>query len=301
MTADGRAMIASLVRFRQTLTAFPAFSAGTAPPRRITDGTTGDQDPALSPDGSQLVFSSSRSGYQNLWTAGPDGSMVRALTSGNAFDERPAFSPDGRRLAFVSDRGGRRGIWTMSATGGIPERVIDVDVIDRVVWSPDGRRLVFAVTVGDAPALRSVTVADRRVEPIATPGPATTPFGFVGDSVGYLEPFPGGEGKANVSRVAFARATGEPLPSDVLRSLNVANGFAVISSDGRRLAALVEPGGSAGSIWVADLGRGTPFQKVTDLPSDVRLRGAAWMADTDTLIVGTVQRTSHLVLFDEAR
>jgi hypothetical protein len=39
---------------------------------------------------------------------------------------------------------------------------------------------------------------------------------------------------------------------------------------------------------------------VTDLPADVRFRGAAW-ADNDRLIVGAVQRMSHLVLFDQAK
>jgi TolB protein len=106
---DGRSMVSTLIQTRQTLTVYPV-SDGVSAPRMLTDGSTGDFDPALSPSGEQLAFSSSRSGYRNLWTARSDGSNVRALTSGNAFDERPAFSPDGRRLAFVSDRGGHRGI-----------------------------------------------------------------------------------------------------------------------------------------------------------------------------------------------
>ena len=57
----------------------------------------------------------------------------------------------------------------MSADGGISERLIDADVIDRLVWTPDGRRIVFAVTMGNAPALQAVTVADGQVEPIRTP------------------------------------------------------------------------------------------------------------------------------------
>jgi eukaryotic-like serine/threonine-protein kinase len=299
ITSDGRTMISSLVQFRQTLTVF-TMNARTTPPQPITDGTTGDIDPVLSPNSEQLVFSSSRSGFQNLWTARPDGSMPRALTSGNVFDERPAFSPDGRRLAFVSDRGGRRSIWTMAADGGIPERLADADVVDRLVWWPDGQRIVFAVALGNVAALQSVRIADRTIEPIHTPGPAVTPFGFMGDTLGYLEPFPGGAGRPNVNHVAFVRSNGESATTEAMRSLNVANGFAALSPDGRRVAAMVEPGGAAGSIWILDLTRGTPFQKVSDLPADVRFRGAAW-ADNDRLIVGTVQRTSHLVLFDQTK
>ena len=299
MTADGRAMISSVIQVRQTLTVFP-MSGGAALPQPITDGSTGDFDPALSPDRSRLVFSSSRSGFQNLWTSRPDGTMARALTSGNAFDERPAFSPDGTRIAFVSDRGGRRGIWTMSADGGLPEHLVDADAIDRLVWSPDGRRIVFAVTIGDAPALQSVSAADGTIERFRTPGPGLSPFGFTDDVLGYLEPFPGGPGRPNINRVAFVRQSGDPVPIEALRSLGLANGFAVMSPDGQRLAGVVEQGGSTSSIWVADLKRGTAFQKVADLPADTRVRGAAWVGN-DRLMVGTIQRPSRLVLFDQGK
>ncbi len=300
VTSDGKTMISALVRSRQTLTAFPISSAP-ASPRQITDGSTGDFDPALSPGGNQLVFSSSRSGFRNLWTARPDGTMARPLTSGNAFDERPAFSPDGQRLAFVSDRGGEPGIWIMSADGGIPEQLIKVRVIDRLVWSANGRRVVYATSVNDLPVLRSVSAADGTIQQIRTPGPALNPFSMANDTVGYVEPLPGGSATPNLTRVAFVRISGEPIPAEALRSLNLANGFAVISPDGRRLAAVVDPGGATGAIWVADLASGTPFHKVTDLPSDVRPRGATWTHDSNALIVGTIQRTSHLVLFDQAK
>jgi Tol biopolymer transport system component len=300
MAADGRTMISTLVRYRQTLTAFPISSTPSSP-RQITEGSTGDLDPTLSPGGDQLVFSSSRSGFRNLWTARPDGTMARSLTSGNAFDERPAFSPDGQRLVFVSDRGGQPGIWVMSANGGIPEQVIKTRVIDRLVWSPDGHRVVYATTVDDLPILQSVGVADGTVQRIHTPGRAVSPFSLANDTVGYLEPRPGGPGTPNDNRVAFVRTNGEPVPADALRGLNLANGFAVLSPDGRRLAAVVDPGAATGSIWVADLNSGASFQKVTDLPSDVRPRGATWAPGSDALIVGTIHRTSHLVLFDQAK
>jgi Tol biopolymer transport system component len=298
MTADGQTLIGSLVQSRRGLTLFSI--SGSASPQAMTSGSTGDFDPTLSPDGTRLVFTSSRSGSQNLWTSGPDGTMARALTSGNAFDEQPAFSPDGTRLAFVSDRGGRRSIWTMSADGGIPERLVDADVIDRLVWSRDGRRIVFAVTTGDTPTLQSVSVADGTIQPVRTPGPAVTPIGFVGDALGYVEPFPGTATTPNLNRVAFVREGGDSASIEALRGLNLSAGFAVLSPDGQHLAGFVSPGGGISSIWVADLRRNTPFQKVTDLPADVLVRGATWVG-IDRLIVGTTQRTSHLVLFDQAK
>ena len=168
------------------------------------------------------------------------------------------------------------------------------------MWSPDGRRVVFAVAIGDAPALQSVSVADGTVEPFRTPGPAVSPIAFAGDTLGYLEPCPGGPGRPNINRVAFVRLGGDPVPVEALRSLGLANGFAVISSDGQRIAGVVEQGGAASSIWVADLTRGTAFHKVTDLPADTRVRGGTWIGN-DRLIVGTTQRLSRLVLFDQAK
>jgi Tol biopolymer transport system component len=296
LAADGRTMIGSLVEFRQTLTVLTTTLPSQS--EAITDGSTGDFDPVMSPDGERLVFSSARSGFQNLWTSRPDGTMPRALTSGNAFDERPAFSPNGRELAFVSDRGGKRSIWTMPADGGIPEHVIDIDVIDQIVWSPDASRIVFAITAGDAPVLQSVRVADAVVETVRTPGPATSPIGFVGDALGYLEPFAGDADRPNATRVAFVGPDGQVVPHVAIRGLNLANGFAAVSPDGRRIAGVVEPGGAGGSIWVAELAGDTPFEKVADFPADTRVRGITWFGDR--LIAGTYQRTSHLVLFDQA-
>ena len=189
----------------------------------------------------------------------------------------------------------------MSADGGIPEQLVTAQVIDRLAWSPDGRQIAYATTINDRPTLQLVNLANRTIQRLATPGPALSPFSFTNDTIGYLEPFPGSPGKPNVNHVAFVRTNGESVPDEALRSLSVANGFAVISPDGRRLAGVVDPGGAAGSIWVADLVSGTGFQKMADLPFDVRPRGAAWTHDGDSLIVGTSRRTSHLVLFDQAK
>ena len=45
----------------------------------LTDDSSGNIDPAWSPDGSQIVFASTRNGASEIWAANADGSNLRAL------------------------------------------------------------------------------------------------------------------------------------------------------------------------------------------------------------------------------
>jgi Tol biopolymer transport system component len=174
MAADGRRMVATLLDVRQWLVRFPVGNGKNAPIAglktlatdavMLTRGDTGDVDPAMAPQGpNRLVFSSTRGGIRQLWTALPDGSDPRPLTSGTALDERPAASPDGWLVAFISDRGGERGIWLIGIEGGTPQFLAPAtDLIDMLTWSPDGRQIAYAVAGGDLPELRVMLLADKR-------------------------------------------------------------------------------------------------------------------------------------------
>src|SRR5687767_5122861 len=66
--------------------------------------------PAVSPDGTKIVFQVYRNGAWLLDLT--DGSMRCVLTDPTA--EEFAWAPDGRRVAFHSKRDGQWGIWMMS-------------------------------------------------------------------------------------------------------------------------------------------------------------------------------------------
>ena len=301
MTPDGQTMVSTLVQFRQSLTAFPMSSGVPSSPRRSPMDRLETWIRRYHPTASAGVQFVAIGLPESLDVPprrhdGPCAHLgQRVRRAAGVFSRREA--------ACLRLRQGRaRGIWTMSADGGIPELLVKADVIDRLVWSADGRRHSVAMTVDDVPTLH---IGERRGQGRPSDSDAG-PGGQLrsrlsDDTIGYLEPFPGAKDQPNVNRVAFVRTTGEPVPMEGLRSLNLANGFAVISPDGHRLAGVVDPGGAASSIWVAELSKGTPFLKMADLPSDVRLRGATWTSGSDTLIVGTIQRTSRLVLFDQAK
>jgi hypothetical protein len=91
---------------------------------------------------------------------------------------------------------------------------------------------------------------------------------------------------------------GQPLHRTLPESPNVLNGFLTWSPDGRHLAAVVEPGGSSGAGWIVDTAGVEPARKIAVLPAGVRLRGATWSPDASSLVVGYMQRTSDIVLFE---
>ena len=72
--------------------------------RQLTDHDKEDNQPAWSPDGDHLAFSSDRDGDLAIYVMAADGSGVRPLTVTDGYaDGQPAWSPDGRHLAFFSD------------------------------------------------------------------------------------------------------------------------------------------------------------------------------------------------------
>ena len=75
---------------------------------RITEGMAFDAQPRFSPDGSRIVFTSDRSGGQNVWVMALDGSDTTQITRGDTNRaESPEWSPDGDYI--VSSIGNFRG------------------------------------------------------------------------------------------------------------------------------------------------------------------------------------------------
>jgi imidazolonepropionase-like amidohydrolase len=106
-------------------------------------------DPAWSPDGTRLVYSSDRSGTPQLWVRDVAAGTEHRLTDLRYAAVAPAWSPDGGRIAF-QDQDGRTCL-VPADTAGRPagdERVVQVLGPQwqpgRPSWSPDGARLAMA-------------------------------------------------------------------------------------------------------------------------------------------------------------
>ena len=106
----------------------------------------GEWDPAWSPDGRRIAFSSLCYGVSALTPTSPPGHLeplVRAI--GIRRVEEPAWSPDGSRLlvtfTWAFDGGPNPSLYAVSLAGGAP-RFLIANAHDGA-WSPDGRLIAF--------------------------------------------------------------------------------------------------------------------------------------------------------------
>jgi TolB protein len=100
-------------------------------------------EPAWSPDGSRIAFSSKREGSFDVYVMEADGSETRRLTTTSADEGDPTWSPDGRRIVFA--RGTSGDLYVVNADGTEARPLVVGAASDtQPAWSPDGRWIAFA-------------------------------------------------------------------------------------------------------------------------------------------------------------
>jgi Tol biopolymer transport system component len=118
--------------------------------------------PELSPDGSKIVFFSSRDLFSiDLFVAdAANGRILRKITdtatnphldSIEFIESAGAWSKDGRRFAFPALSGGHPILAIVDMENGRKEREIALKELDEVLnptWSPDGNRIAFSAMAG---------------------------------------------------------------------------------------------------------------------------------------------------------
>src|SRR5438093_2165734 len=85
--------------------------------KRLTTSPGTDSFPSWSPDGSRIVFESTRAGNTDIYVMNADGSDQRPLVADPAVDFAPHWSPDGQQIAFTSNREGDPEIYLVRADG----------------------------------------------------------------------------------------------------------------------------------------------------------------------------------------
>ncbi|MEQ8434723.1 MAG: S41 family peptidase [Oceanicaulis sp.] len=107
------------------------------------------RQPAISPDGSQILFSA----WGDVWRVPAQGGTATPVTVDDSWDGHAVWSRDGSKIAFASDRFGDLDVFVMNADGSGLTRLTHHSADDRPSdFSPDGARVLFSSARGDSAA-----------------------------------------------------------------------------------------------------------------------------------------------------
>jgi len=158
------------------------------PALRIVKGSNGDLvkeikfpslgeifNPAWSPDGKQIAFSSQVGGVTDLFAYDLDSGQLRRLTDDPYADLEPAWSPDGSLIAFVTDRFttsldqlsyGNYQLAVIDPRGGGQIRQLPHLPNAKHInpqWSPDGKSIYFLGDPGGITNVYRLSLADGAI------------------------------------------------------------------------------------------------------------------------------------------
>ncbi len=180
----------------------------------LSDTQVGLSRPALSPDGTQVVWSSVVGERRDLWLYDRDRQASSPLTTGPELEFDPAWFPDGDRLVFQRNAGTPE-IVIMSSDGTGATQGLAMYGTSPTV-SPDGKHIAYDATeIGGAGAdsisyisldepgesVKLVEAAGEQGWPAFSPDGRYLAYGSneSGSNQVYLTTFPDGDGKWQVS------------------------------------------------------------------------------------------------------
>jgi len=191
---------------------------GSRPEVRLSTNTVLDDDPCWTPDGTRVLFTSTRSGSASLWVMDAEtGNATPFVTSviGTADAEPDSAAATGRVVFSRRDGAGHHALWIANGdgSGAVPLTdggpAIGADTGDRApAFAANGAQVVFVRRAGASLAtLCVVDVATSAVTVVAQPqGDVATPrFAPAGDRVwfGIAEPS-AGRGTLRLATVPLA-------------------------------------------------------------------------------------------------
>lgn len=138
--------------------------------RRLTDAPGYNAEATISPDGSKVIFTSTRDGDLEIYVMDADGSNVKRLTHEEGYDGGAFFSPDGSKIVYrahhptdpeeLADyrrllsegliRPGQVELFIMDADGSNKRQITNNGAANFAPYfHPSGEKIIFSSNLGD--------------------------------------------------------------------------------------------------------------------------------------------------------
>lgn len=137
LSRDGKTVVFASTQHRPTADIYVKNVDGRVV-TRLTNDTSDDVMPQVSPDGSRVAFSSNRSGNWDIFVMPITGGSAVQITAEASHELHPSWSPDGSELVFcrLSQGSGRWELWTTKAESNSVARFIGYGMFP--TWCPTG-------------------------------------------------------------------------------------------------------------------------------------------------------------------
>src|SRR5882672_308619 len=123
---------------------YAAERANLAQLRKVMDDTAVATEPAFSPDGSRIAFTSTRDGQPEIYVMDADGTAAGRLTNSPGADGHASFTADGQAVVFHSNRTGHRQIFLQPITSSDAVQLTQEPADNsQPTMAPDGETIAF--------------------------------------------------------------------------------------------------------------------------------------------------------------
>ncbi len=224
-------------------------------------------DPAISPDGTEIAFTSGG----DIWTVPAAGGEAHLLISDPAYDSRPVYSPDGKYLAFNSTRTGNGDIYIFNLkTNELKRLTFDDGNESLSAWSPDGKYVYYASTSHEISGMNDVfrikagggtpmPVSENRYmnEFFAMPSPDGKTLALTARGVAAQQWWRNGSSHLDQSEIWLMKE-GKPSPYEKFTAGGAKELWPMWSKDGQSIYYISDRSGTQ-NLWVKTVS-GTPKQ-----------------------------------------